>query len=206
MRKCEVNNCEHQEQNYMTTKDIIIEEARKVFVRYGFNKTSMADIALASRKGRRTLYTYFTSKEDVFKAVLEKEVKVLTDKLEPIITSNQSADIKLRTYLKVRMMALKDLTLYYSAMRHDFMNNLGLLENLRKDYDALEISLIQGMLEEGNAHGIFAIENTRFVSHAMLVAVKGFELPIFLGTEDPDYEELIDPMITLFFNGLIVKR
>ena len=190
----------------MTTKDIIIEEARKVFVRYGFNKTSMADIALASRKGRRTLYTYFTSKEDVFKAVIETEVKLLTDKLGPIITSDQPADIKLRNYLKIRMSALKDLTLYYSAMRDDFMSNLGLLENLRKDYDALESKLIQGMLEEGNASGIFAIENTRFVSHAMLVAIKGFELPIFLGTEDPDYEELIDPMITLFFNGLIVKR
>lgn len=189
----------------MTTKEIIIDEARKVFVRYGFNKTSMADIAMASRKGRRTLYTYFTNKEDVFKAVLEKEVKVLTDKLEPIINSDKSADVKLRTYLKVRMTALKDLTLYYSAMRYDFMSNMGLLESLRKDYDALEISLIQGMLEEGNASGIFAIANTRFVSHAMLVAIKGFELPIFLGTEDADYEELIDPMITLFFNGLIVK-
>ena len=190
----------------MTTKDIIIEEARKVFVRYGFNKTSMADIALASRKGRRTLYTYFTSKEDVFKAVIETEVQVLTQKLEPVITSDQPADIKLRTYLKARMNALKDLTLYYSALRDDFMNNLGLLENLRKDYDEMEIGLIQGMLDEGNTSGIFALENTRIVSHALLVAIKGFELPIFLGTENVDYEQFIDPMITLFFNGLIVKH
>lgn len=190
----------------MTTKDSIIEEARKVFVRYGFNKTSMADIALASRKGRRTLYTYFTSKEEVFKAVIETEVQALTNKLLPIITSDQPADIKLRTYLKARMIALKDLTLYYSSLRDDFMNNLGLLENLRKDYDEMEIGLIQGMLDEGNTSGIFALENTRIVSHALLVAIKGFELPIFLGTENIDYEQFIDPMITLFFNGLIVKR
>ena len=40
------------------TKDLMIEVARQLFARVGFTNTTMNDIADASKKGRRTLYTY----------------------------------------------------------------------------------------------------------------------------------------------------
>ena len=39
------------------TKDLMIEVARQLFARVGFTNTTMNDIADASKKGRRTLYT-----------------------------------------------------------------------------------------------------------------------------------------------------
>jgi AcrR family transcriptional regulator len=39
------------------TKDILVDVARKLFAEKGFENTTMNDIALASQKGRRTLYT-----------------------------------------------------------------------------------------------------------------------------------------------------
>lgn len=187
------------------TKEIIIEEARKVFTKFGFNKTSMADIALAARKGRRTIYTYFTCKEEVFKAVIETEVSVLAKKLDIIINNDIPADQKLRKYMHIRMNALRELTVYYNALREDFVNNLGLIEDLRKDYDIMEVEMIRQMLDEGVGSGVFDIENTQQVSHALLVAIKGFELPIFLAKDDYNYNQLIDPMIGLFFKGVLKK-
>ncbi|MBW6492127.1 MAG: TetR/AcrR family transcriptional regulator [Lentimicrobium sp.] len=188
------------------TKELIIEEARKIFTKYGFNKSSMSDIALAARKGRRTIYTYFTSKEEVFKAVIETEVSDLAEKLGVIMNDNIPADQKLRNYMYVRMNALKELTVYYNALREDFVNNLGMIENLRKDYDIMEIEMIRQMLDEGVTSGVFEIAEVQQVSRAILVAIKGFELPIFLAKDDYDYNQLIDPMIGLFFKGILTKH
>lgn len=190
----------------MNTKDIIVEEARKVFEKFGFSKTSMADIALAARKGRRTLYTYFTSKEEVFRAVIETEVNNLVIKLGEIIHQDIPVEIKLRQYLQARMNALRELTVYYDALREDFVNNLGLIEDLRKEYDEMEVSMIQGLLDEGVSKQKFVIEDTHLVSRAIVVAVKGFELPIFFRKDNYDYNQLIAPMIDLFFRGVMVKQ
>jgi AcrR family transcriptional regulator len=46
----------------------ILDAALPVFIRYGFRKTTMADIARAARISRASLYLCFNSKEDLFRA------------------------------------------------------------------------------------------------------------------------------------------
>ena len=48
------------------TKAKLVDVARQLFAKMGVENTTMNDIALASKKGRRTLYTYFKSKEDIY--------------------------------------------------------------------------------------------------------------------------------------------
>lgn len=48
--------------------DHILDAALPVFVRFGFRKTSMADIARAADISRASLYLTFNSKEDLFRA------------------------------------------------------------------------------------------------------------------------------------------
>lgn len=186
----------------MTTKDEILKEARKVFEKFGFNKTSMADIAQAARKGRRTIYTYFTSKEEVFRAVIEVEVSLVAVRLKQIIEGELLPDEKLRAYMHARMNAVKELTIYYEALRQDLQNSLGMIENLRKEYDELEVGLIKQILDEGVARQVFAIDNTLLVANAFVLATKGFELPIFMGKVGYDHEQMIDPLINLFYKGI----
>ena len=56
------------------TKAKLVDVARQLFAKMGVENTTMNDIALASKKGRRTLYTYFKSKEDIYMAVVESEL------------------------------------------------------------------------------------------------------------------------------------
>ena len=44
------------------TKTNLVDIARQLFAKQGFENTTMNDIAQASGKGRRTLYTYFKNK------------------------------------------------------------------------------------------------------------------------------------------------
>ena len=50
------------------TRQNLVDVARQLFAKNGIANTTMNDIAKASGKGRRTLYTYFKSKEDVYYA------------------------------------------------------------------------------------------------------------------------------------------
>jgi AcrR family transcriptional regulator len=187
----------------MNTKDHILSEARKVFEKFGFNKTSMADIALAARKGRRTIYTYFTSKEEVFRAVIDVEVNALAVDLQEIIHSNLPPTQKLRSYMHARMNAVKELTIYYDALRQDLLGNFGMIENLRRDYDELEVSMIKNILDEGVKKDDFAIDDTHLVANAIVLATKGFELPLYMGQTGYDHEQLIDPLMNLFYKGIL---
>ena len=55
------------------TRQKLVDVARQLFAKNGIANTTMNDIAVASGKGRRTLYTYFSRKEDVYYAVIESE-------------------------------------------------------------------------------------------------------------------------------------
>ena len=58
------------------TKAKLVDVARQLFAKMGVENTTMNDIALASKKGRRTLYTYFKSKEEIYMAVVESELDI----------------------------------------------------------------------------------------------------------------------------------
>lgn len=66
------------------TREKLIEVARHLFARQGIENTTMIDIANASDKGRRTVYTYFKSKRAIYEAVIETECDRLICKLEDV--------------------------------------------------------------------------------------------------------------------------
>jgi AcrR family transcriptional regulator len=51
----------------------IVEGARTVFLAHGFDAASMGEIAKAAGVSKGTLYVYFKDKDELFKAIVEKE-------------------------------------------------------------------------------------------------------------------------------------
>ncbi len=72
-------------------RENILKIAREIFSKYGFKKTTLDDIANAVRKGKSSLYYYFESKEDLFQAVIMKEVDILGHELEIVINRNTTS-------------------------------------------------------------------------------------------------------------------
>lgn len=61
------------------TKARIINAARTVFERDGFVDTRVSDITKAARVAHGTFYIYFTSKEDIFRAVIMAHQQAIDD-------------------------------------------------------------------------------------------------------------------------------
>ena len=56
-------------------KDQIIEAARLLFHKYGFKKVSMDEIARGAGVTKKTIYTYFSSKEELLKYCIKEELQ-----------------------------------------------------------------------------------------------------------------------------------
>ncbi len=69
----------------MSTKEMIIREARKEFLLYGYNKASLRTIASKCNITATALYRHFKDKEAIFQAVIEpfiSEVRRVRDYIE----------------------------------------------------------------------------------------------------------------------------
>ncbi|RKD85113.1 TetR family transcriptional regulator [Mangrovibacterium diazotrophicum] len=80
-------------------KTEILEQAQKLFHQYGLKKTTMDEIAAACGKAKSTLYHYFTSKEEVFDAVIEMELTNLRKQVKDKVEQQKSITDKLKTYM-----------------------------------------------------------------------------------------------------------
>ncbi|KJF68561.1 TetR family transcriptional regulator [Rhizobium nepotum 39/7] len=69
----------------------ILDAALPVFVRFGFRKTSMADIARAAGISRASLYLSFNSKEELFRAGSMRAHKRTMDEVEAVLAGHGSA-------------------------------------------------------------------------------------------------------------------
>ena len=72
-----------------------IAAAKELFVKKGYDETTMIDIAEEAGLSRRTLYAYFESKVEVFQAVINSEVEKVLNQLTDIARQNMPVQQKI---------------------------------------------------------------------------------------------------------------
>ena len=183
----------------------IVEIAREIFTRFGFKKTTMEEIALASRKGKSSIYYYFNSKEEVFKAVVEHEAAEMKEELKEQVLCIEDPVDRLKAFFAFRLKKLKELSNYYAALRSEYLSHLEFVEKIRKNFDQEEIKVVKQILEDGVEKEKFVVDDPALSAVAIVTAMKGLEVPLFLSKERSNMESRIDNLINFLFYG-IVKR
>ena len=163
------------------TKAKLVDEARQLFAKMGVENTTMNDIALASKKGRRTLYTYFKSKEDIYMAVVESELDMLSDMMKRVAEKNISPDEKMIEMIYTRLDAVKEVVFRNGTLRANFFRDIWRVEKVRKRFDAKEILLFKDVLREGVEKGVFRIDDIDMTAELVHYCVKGIEVPYIRG-------------------------
>jgi AcrR family transcriptional regulator len=184
----------------------IVGVARKIFTRYGFRKTTMEEIAAASRKGKSSIYYYFQSKEEIFRAVVEREAKELKIQLDRTIKKDDDPIDKLKTYILFRLHHVKTVEIFYAALNDEYLSNMDFILEIRRQFDLQERQVVKEILEEGMRKGTFQVVSSEIGAIAIATMMKGLELPLLLSDEHkPDREFLLDDLIRVLFYG-IIKR
>ena len=107
------------------TRQKLVDVARQKSARNGFANTTMNDIAQASGKGRRTLYTYFSSKEDIYYAVIEGELERLSDKLDEVAARNVRPQDKIIELIYTHLSMIKETVVRNGKLRAAFFGGEG---------------------------------------------------------------------------------
>ena len=155
--------------------------ARQLFAKMGVENTTMNDIALASKKGRRTLYTYFKSKEDIYMAVVESELDILSDIMKRVVEKDISPDQKIIEMIYTRLDAVKEVVYRNGTLRATFFRDIWRVEKVRKRFDAKEIQLFKDVLREGVEKGVFQVDDIDMTAELVHYSVKGIEVPYIRG-------------------------
>lgn len=163
------------------TRSDLIEVARQMFATKGFDNTTMNEIAAQSGKGRRTLYTYFKSKSDIFMAVIDSEMNRLVEAIEEILPMRLPADEKLKRYILCRLDQVKDTVIRNGSLKADFFRDVIQLEHARRRLDVRELTILRSILQQGIDEGTFEIDNASVVAVTIHYALRGLDLPNIRG-------------------------
>lgn len=182
------------------TKAKLVDVARQLFAKTGLENTTMNDIALASGKGRRTLYTYFKSKEEIYLAVIESELDILSDVQQKVAEKKISPEQKLMEMIYAHLDAVKEVVFRNGTLRADFFRDIWQVETVRKRFDAKERLLIRDILAEGVEKGVFDVDDIYMTAEIVHYSVKGIETPYIRGQigahlKDSEKEEYVSKLV-----------
>lgn len=165
----------------LKTRAKLVDVARQLFAKKGVEDTTMNDIAQASKKGRRTLYTYFKSKEQIYMAVVESELEMLSTQMEKAASKPVSPDKKILELIMTHLDAIKMVVYRNGTLRADFFRDIWRVEAMRKEFDRKEIALFCRVLHEGKELNLFDIDNVEITADILHYCIKGIEVPYIRG-------------------------
>lgn len=163
------------------TRQKLVDVARQLFAKNGLEATTMNMIAEASQKGRRTLYTYFKNKEEIYYAVIQTELERLSDRMDEVAAMDIEPEQKVNLLIYTHLNMIKETVIRNGNLRAEFFRNIWMVEKVRKQFDADEIELFQDVLRKGCDSGKFRIEDIRLMADIIHYSLKGLEVPYIYG-------------------------
>lgn len=173
----------------LKTRAKLVDVARQLFAKKGVKATTMNDIAVASKKGRRTLYTYFKSKDQIYMAVVESELKMLSDTMDKVAKKPTVPDEKILELITTHLDIIKMAVYRNGTLRADFFRDIWRVEAMRKYFDNNEIKLFREVLREGKEQGLFDIDNVEITADILHYCIKGIEVPYIRGQIGEDLDD-----------------
>lgn len=193
------------------TRDKLIEVARQLFANKGIENTTMSDIANASDKGRRTIYTYFKNKREIYNAVLERESERLVTEMRTLAQSDLPPVEKIREFILARAKVVKanEEASMTEKLRSLFNMDMNRIERIRKLALVKENEILQSILEQGVRTGSFDSRQARRFPSTLVIVMEGLYYSYVknnfenIGLQPQGIEDKIADFLV---NGLISKK
>jgi AcrR family transcriptional regulator len=188
----------------------ILEAAQKRFGLFGFEKTTMKEIATDLNMSKGSLYYYFSDKEHLYKAIVCHEHEQYIQTIRSEISQSADPVIMLQRIVKTRQGLFRTL-INLSRSRFDtspaihfFMKDT--ISTLRLQ----EKEIIHGILSTGVNRGIFAVSDLGETADLFLDILRGLRVTLFkemtgFQMTNDDYEILIkrsSQFVDIFVKGI----
>jgi AcrR family transcriptional regulator len=185
-------------------KQELIDTAERLFLEKGYEQTTVADIVREIEVAQGTFYYYFSSKEKILEAIIEKDITALEEDVRQIMSrEDANAAIKLN--------AVVNSIIGISTSRREIMNylheesNAVMHEKMERHTIERLVPLMTKVVAEGTHAGIFDVQYpTEFVEFLLASLVYFFHHPEIFA--DPTRREKMQTSLeTILGRTLAVK-
>jgi len=182
-------------------KDTLLKVGERLFAQNGYRDVSIKDITNAAGLGMGSFYTYFTSKEDFYSAILDIIEQRGVKDVEKHVNSFRSPLYRLKALYRYTTLSLRSNDILRGIYGREKRYLYPGLESRSSRGSALFTrveSLLEDILAEGTRKGVFRTSLFRN-PRRMLVAILT-TLP--LSVRDQSTSDLTEDMMMLFERGL----
>lgn len=187
---------------YKNHKKIILESAKKLFSKFGIQKTTMQDIAKESKLGKSTLYYYFKSKEEIYEKAFMNELSELKSKILKEIDKKEDPVEKLKCFINSRLNCLSEFTIYWAVQLENHVSCSSLIKKLKNKAMQLDNNIIKKILIEGVKKGIFSSKDLESAIFFLNKTLLGLQT---IGIYEVNLEKETEGIINLIINGLLKR-
>ena len=196
-------------QNINKTRAQIMEVATRLFQKFGFDKTSMEDIAAAAHKAKRSLYNHFTDKEDLFSSVAVQELDTICEQLRRVFEDTTARPLeRLQRFLLARFDLIAESGIYHlvlenadssrASMRFDVLNR-HFREFEGWEHDAFASLWNERACEE---HKTPMPQKAEAFADMAQMLLKSLDYSFFVQRKYKDYKETYVYLVNLIINSL----
>ncbi len=177
-------------------RQILLKAALDEFYEKGLAAARTDDIAERAGLSKGTLYLYFKSKDDVFKALIETLTSDKLAQLETLATKPPSLDLALAAFGQFAPTVVKepDLPKLIKVLIGESQAFPELIEDYRKNVLSRILGALATMLENANARGEISIDDPALTARLVVapVVLSGIWQAVFAGRggDDIDLEKL----------------
>jgi AcrR family transcriptional regulator len=186
----------------------IVEAAQKRFALYGVEKTSMREIAADIHMSKGSIYYYFPDKENLYKAVIEKEQGVFLSMLEDNIATIDDPSESLVNYAVSRINYFRNL-INLGQIRSEAMPELKpLIADSLMRFREKEKTIVMKIMEKGKSNGDYNIGDSYQVASLYIDLLRGLRSTLLSSKKqlfiiEEEYQVLLEKVRG--FTGLFIK-
>jgi len=184
------------------TSAAILAAGKNVFQKWGLEKTTMEDIAREAGKGKSTLYYYYKKKEEIFDAVIRREIGDLLSRAKDSARDVSSARERLRKYVVSSTIEMKNSAPLYEILRREVEKDPNFFKEIQEHFQAGEVQFIQDILNLGVQQNHFSFANDQELAATAEVVLKilgCLQLGLLLDSHEIRHVELIARLVV---NGI----
>jgi AcrR family transcriptional regulator len=189
------------------TREVILEAARRRFLRFGPRKTTMDEVAREAGCSRTTLYAHFRNKEDLYASLLEQDAEVFIREAGAIGEGEGGSRRKIRRIVELtRRTYARNQVMRLALVGDSEMSLAPVARAFTRDQEGRIVELLRRVLEEGVAEGALRPIDPERVAYLM------FHLGRFLvereasGIGDYDFDEIMPLMDDVFSRGIAASQ
>ena len=186
-------------------RDAILHAAWGLIRHYGYNKTTIDDIAREAKVGKGTVYLYFKSKKEIMLSLIDLTNERITRELERIAAGDQPPEERIRACVLYRLMTLFDLVNRYPHSEDVIASILPEIVERLDRYVRRHGELLGQVVEQACKDGIFVSKDPAATGQLLANLFEFMTPPYYRFNSRKSLEGFAGQVVDLILDGLRKK-